>query len=130
MDCNKSAKISKFFTWKEMIQSKTAEKEHIDNVPKKIIIKLNLIKLADTLDLVRAHIDAPVIINSGYRNAKTNKKVGGVENSLHIEGKAADISFMRKEDYEKALIFLKKHKTTLNIDEIVPYNTYIHVGIY
>lgn len=130
MDFNKDSKISKFFTWKEMIQSKAAEKEHIDNVPDQVVTKLNLIKLANTLDLVRAHIDAPVIINSGYRNAKVNKKVKGVENSLHMEGKAADISFTRKGDYEKALTFLKKHRTTLNIDEIVPYGTYIHVGIY
>ena len=127
---NKSAKISKFFTWQEMIQSKTAEKENIDNVPDEVIIKLNLIRLADILDLVRAHIDAPIVINSGYRSKKVNELVGGVENSLHMEGKAADISFMRKEDYEKALTFLKKHKITLSIDEIVPYNTYIHVGIY
>lgn len=130
MDCNKNAKISKFFTWKEMIQSKTAEKEHIDNVPKEVIIKLNLIKLADTLDLVKAHIDAPIIINSGYRSKKVNELVGGVENSLHMEGKAADISFTKEGDYEKALKFLKKHKNSLSIDEIVPYNTYIHVGIY
>lgn len=130
MDCNKDSKVSKFFTWKEMIQSKTAEKEHIDNVPDQVVTKLNLIKLANTLDLVRAHIDAPVIINSGYRNAKVNKKVKGVENSLHMEGKAADISFTRKGDYEKALTFLKKYRATLNIDEIVPYGTYIHVGIY
>ena len=130
MDYNKDSKVSKFFTWKEMIQSKTAERENIDNVPYQVVTKLNLIKLANTLDLVRAHIDAPVIINSGYRNAKVNKKVKGVENSLHMEGKAADISFTRKGDYEKALTFLKKHRTTLNIDEIVPYDTYIHVGIY
>lgn len=130
MDCNKNTKISKFFTWKEMIQSKTAEKEHIENVPEKIIIKLNLIKLAETLDLVRAHIDAPVVINSGYRSKKVNELVGGVENSLHMEGKAADISFTKEGDYEKALKFLKKHRKSLNIDEIVPYNTYIHVGIY
>lgn len=130
MDCNKSAKISKFFTWKEMIQSKTSEKKQIDNVPNDVITRLNIIRLANTLDLVRAHLDEPVIINSGYRSKKVNELVGGVENSLHMEGKAADISFTKEGDYEKALKFLKKHRKSLSIDEIVPYNTYIHVGIY
>ena len=33
----------------------------------------------------------PIIINSGYRNADVNALVGGVKNSQHLLGQAADI---------------------------------------
>lgn len=43
------------------------------------------------LQKIREHFNKPVIINSGYRNAAYNKKVGGASRSQHIYGKAADI---------------------------------------
>ena len=33
----------------------------------------------------------PIIINSGYRSEAVNRKVGGVSNSQHLIGQAADI---------------------------------------
>jgi len=36
--------------------------------------------------------DFPFKINSGYRTIEHNKKVGGIENSPHTKGLAADIS--------------------------------------
>jgi hypothetical protein len=38
-------------------------------------------------------IVGPIIINSGYRNETVNRKVGGVKNSQHTKGEAADIVF-------------------------------------
>lgn len=43
------------------------------------------------LQKIRDHFKKPVIINSGYRNAAYNKKIGGAVRSQHIYGKAADI---------------------------------------
>jgi len=36
-------------------------------------------------------IDKPLIINSGYRSARTNAKEGGVRNSLHTKAQALDL---------------------------------------
>lgn len=48
--------------------------------------------LVDLLEILRKMIgDKPVIINSGYRCPEYNKKVGGVPNSYHLFGMAADI---------------------------------------
>ena len=33
----------------------------------------------------------PIIINSGFRNKAVNRRVGGVRNSQHLLGQAADI---------------------------------------
>lgn len=43
---------------------------------------------------IRDHFEAPVTINSGYRCAKHNKKVGGSSNSYHTKGQAADIKVL------------------------------------
>jgi hypothetical protein len=48
-------------------------------------------KLVHILQDIRDHFGVPVIINSGYRNAAYNKKIGGAKYSQHIYGKAADI---------------------------------------
>lgn len=42
--------------------------------------------------MIRAHFDAPVIINSAYRCPSHNAKVGGASKSQHVLGTAADIS--------------------------------------
>ena len=54
----------------------------------KIIIDSELIEV---LEDVREHFKAPVIITSGYRTPEYNAKVGGVKNSQHTKGTAADI---------------------------------------
>ncbi|EAK1339370.1 DUF882 domain-containing protein [Campylobacter coli] len=47
-------------------------------------------ELVDILCEIRAHYNAPVIINSGYRCKEYNAKVGGAAKSQHAIGSAAD----------------------------------------
>lgn len=51
-------------------------------------IDINLVKV---LDEIRMHFNKPVIITSGSRCESHNKVVGGIKNSKHLYGKAADI---------------------------------------
>ena len=48
-------------------------------------------ELIDTLNVVREKLGVPVVITSGTRCKKHNTKVGGVSNSNHMAGDAADI---------------------------------------
>jgi len=52
----------------------------------------NVIKLATQLQRIRNVIKEPLHINSGYRSPAHNKAIGGVKNSQHVLGKAADIT--------------------------------------
>jgi len=47
--------------------------------------------LVNRLQILREQIDLPVKITSGYRCPEYNAKVGGVKNSQHTKGTAADI---------------------------------------
>lgn len=53
-------------------------------------LKVKIQKLRNLLT-ERAKHDTPLVITAGYRCAEENKRVGGVANSLHMQGKAADL---------------------------------------
>lgn len=118
-----------FFTTQELIRSDYAEKHNIDNTPDNFVIFANLEYLKSVLDLVRAHVDSPVLVNSGYRCPCVNKAVGGVENSLHLQGRAADIRFVGPALMDKAYLFLNRNRKQLDIAELVRYDNFLHVGI-
>ena len=48
-------------------------------------------KLAAALQALRDLIGVPIIINSALRCVRHNRRVGGVRNSRHLEGIAADV---------------------------------------
>jgi hypothetical protein len=51
----------------------------------------NIKRLAKNLQVLRDAAGAPISLTSGYRSPKHNAKVGGVSNSQHVQGTAADI---------------------------------------
>lgn len=55
-------------------------------------VKQNIQKLANSLQVLRDHLGKSITINSGYRSPEHNAKIGGVRNSQHVQGKAADIA--------------------------------------
>lgn len=50
-------------------------------------------RLVDLLDAIRERLGVPLYINSGYRCEAHNEEVGGVQNSYHTQGVAADITY-------------------------------------
>ena len=85
----------KHFTIEEFTWSATAERLGIDNQPEHngeqdvyARIELLVVKL---LDPIRDYVAETIYINSGYRSQELNKAVGGVHDSQHRKGQAADI---------------------------------------
>ena len=85
-------------------------------------------KLIDMLQVIRDKAEIPVRVNSGYRCAEHNAKVGGVKGSQHIQGVAADISC------SKGAKFLLKIVQELYAEGKLPdlqfckeYSSWIHV---
>tara|TARA_R110000744_G_scaffold143565_2_gene255531 strand:- start:12859 stop:13242 length:384 start_codon:yes stop_codon:yes gene_type:complete len=52
----------------------------------------NIVKVANQLQVLRDYLKKPININSGYRSEEYNKAIGGVPDSQHIMGRAADIT--------------------------------------
>jgi hypothetical protein len=84
--------LSPNFSLDELILSSTAVRAGIDNRPATPVILDNLRMLAGYLEDVRHELsDLPVLIDSAYRCPRVNQMVGGVKDSAHIMGLAADI---------------------------------------
>lgn len=69
----------------------TKEFESKDGKPSQYgetVVKRELIVM---LNAIRSRYGRPIVINSGYRSPEHNKAVGGVANSQHVLGTAADI---------------------------------------
>lgn len=54
----------------------------------------------------------PIIINSGFRNEDVNRHVGGVRNSQHLTGQAADIRPKDPQQFHRLVDFLSTHPHT------------------
>lgn len=72
------------FTWGEATKDGT-------RIPPNVTIVNNIIALARQLERARNQIGRPFLVNSWYRPPAINQAVGGVPNSQHLFGKAADI---------------------------------------
>ena len=83
--------VTMHFTIEEMYASDTAKRLGIDNKPS-VQQMINLVYLcAYVLEPLRVAMKEPIKIGSGFRCEKLNKSVGGVYNSQHLKGQAADL---------------------------------------
>lgn len=81
--------------------------------------------LVCNLQKIRDHFGKALTINSGYRNAAYNKKIGGASGSYHVKGQAADIVVSGISTQEVA-----KYAQTIGIKGIGWYNYangFVHV---
>lgn len=92
----------KYFSLSEFLNSATAKRLRIDNTPSFEVVD-NLNKLADYLDVIREKVGKPILISSGFRCPVLNKAVGGVSNSQHLKGLAADLICADMKSLEKVL---------------------------
>ena len=81
----------KHFTIQELSKSATADRLAVDNTPPRAARQMLTILVEQILDPIRCRYGAPIIVTSGYRCPALNTAVGGVANSHHIVGCAADI---------------------------------------
>lgn len=83
--------VSMHFTLEELCASSTAKAKGISNKPNQQQI-VNLVYLAaHVLEPLRVAMNEPIKIGSGFRCEALNKAVGGVGNSQHMKGQAADL---------------------------------------
>lgn len=91
IDKGKEIMGMKYFNIGELTRSATAKRLGIDNTPG-ATARANLEALVvNCLDPVRTIYGKPIIVSSGYRSPELNAAVGGVANSQHTTGNAADL---------------------------------------
>ena len=102
-------KASENFTLDELIHSTTANKYRIGNEPNDEQIRNLQYGVDMVLQPLRNIYGKPIVITSGYRCAALNKLVGGVANSYHLQGNAADIRVHSLDEAKELFDILKKN---------------------
>lgn len=118
----------KYFTITELCASDTAKKKGIYNEPTAVVAD-NLVRLVENvLDPLRQAYGKPIKVNSGYRSKALNKAVGGVSNSQHLEGKAADIT--GGSTTENKVIFDLLRRSNIPFDQAINESnlTWVHIS--
>ena len=82
-------------------------------------------RLVDVLENMRQFLGVPLEINSGYRCPAHNLSVGGVWNSQHTKGTAADVALPEGMDAEYLAVVAEK----FGADGIGVYDWGVHVDV-
>ncbi|WP_075557973.1 D-Ala-D-Ala carboxypeptidase family metallohydrolase [Parabacteroides timonensis] len=119
-------KISRDFTWEEMVYSRVAVENGLHNIPPieaEIAMKHLAKRLLQPLRIAYAQ---PIAITSGYRSPEVNKLVGGVPSSQHVKGEAADCYVPDPEVLLNVLRFCK-----LPFDQAILYKRkkFLHLSL-
>lgn len=102
--------------------------KHNFDMPDEVLDNLKM--LAVQLEIIRAHFNAPVRINSGYRNLEYNRNIGSKDTSQHVKGTAADIVIkdVSPDEVADAIEFLIS-TGMLKEGGVGRYNTFTHYDI-
>jgi hypothetical protein len=118
--------LSRYFTLADLCRSETALADGIDNSPPPELLG-NLRRLAQGLDQIQDLLRAPLAISSGFRCALLNARVGGVPDSQHSRGCAADFdcpAFGAPIEFAAAVV-----RSSIAFDQIIlEYGRWVHVS--
>lgn len=109
-----SKKLSQNFTVSEFACKDGSDKILIDT------------ELVNVLQKIRSHFGKAVTINSAYRNAAYNKKIGGVSNSQHTKGTAVDmcISSISPAEIARYTEYIMPNKGGIGL-----YGNFVHIDV-
>lgn len=125
-------RLTEHFSLGELIASDTAARLGIINNPPLSVVG-QLHNLAEGLERVRAIVQRPIQILSGYRCPQLNVAVGGSARSAHMEGLAADVRVPGMSPGRLAAI-LSGNPASLGIDQLIlehperPADSWVHLG--
>lgn len=125
-------RLSKNFYLSEFTKSNTAKRLGINNTPGPEEIQ-NLKDLVDAVcQPTREHINAPLIISSGFRCLSLNRALRSSDNSQHVKGQACDMESSSVSNYELAAWI----RDNLSFDQLIlefytagdPSSGWVHVS--
>ena len=123
---------SKYFKLEEFLTSSTARQRSIENLVSWVIVE-RLAELAVFLDGLREAWGSGINVTSGFRCEKLNAAVGGVPNSIHRIGYAADLQPAngRMADFKR---FVKNWIKDKDFDQCIIEKKgkveWIHISLY
>jgi len=129
--------ITEHVKYSEVVRSKTANKYRIKNHPNDKQLE-NITRICNRIfEPVRNHFGKPIQINSLFRSASLNKKIGGVPNSQHLcinESSAMDISVkpgrkLKNNDIGRWIMANRAFDQLIFYPDFYGHSEFIHVSL-
>jgi hypothetical protein len=121
-----------YFKLEEFTRSQTASELGFFNTPLESDIQNLDLLVSNILDPLRKAWGKPIIVTSGYRVPRLNEAVGGVKNSDHLYGRAADIVPQDPKDFKKFTEFIKDFLKDKEFKQCIieksKYSKWIHIS--
>jgi uncharacterized protein YcbK (DUF882 family) len=119
--------ITENFSWEEIQASRIARERGIPNTPGTAERAAMERLVKELLQPLRDIYGKPIRISSGYRSAELNRLVGGVPNSQHVKGEAADCVIAG--DIKELYYVLMESK--LLFDQVIVYRkrNFMHISL-
>lgn len=92
--------LSKHVTRAEFERSETAIKHGIVNSMNEFEIQRAILLCQNVFEPIREKVGRPIKINSGFRGAALNKRIGGSKTSQHCLGEAMDLDLHDRDLFE------------------------------
>lgn len=94
-------KLSKNFSYSEMIKSNWAIRRGVENTPNEEEL-VALTALCQQLQKIREHFGKVMTVTSGFRNKSVNEAAGSSDRSAHLKGEACDWEIIGLDNKEVA----------------------------
>lgn len=119
--------LSDHFTLEELTHSDAGSRAGLINAPSELQI-LHLKTLCLTLEKIRSILSQPLIIHSGFRSPAVNALVGGVANSAHLSGWAAD--FIAPAFGPPLIVARELARSLAEFDQLIyEFGSWVHVSV-
>ena len=92
--------LSAHVTLAEFERSDAAIRFGIENKMNEFEIERAKELCENVFEPIRAHLNKPIKINSGFRSAVVNKRIGGAKTSQHVLGEAVDLDLHERGLFE------------------------------
>lgn len=115
-----NTRLSNHFSLSEFLNLK----KYPDNIPSMQVAANLTYGCLLLLEPARLEV-GPILINSGYRNQRVNALVGGVKNSQHLQGCAADIRPRDPQQFQRLVAFLRSCEYT---DQLLTGSGWLHIS--
>jgi zinc D-Ala-D-Ala carboxypeptidase len=92
--------LSKHVTRAEFERSETAINHGIPNFMNEFEIQRAILLCQNVFEPIRAYVGRPIRINSGFRSAALNRRIGGASSSQHCMAEAMDLDLHDRELFE------------------------------
>jgi zinc D-Ala-D-Ala carboxypeptidase len=111
------SKISKHIKLREAIESYTAKRKGIENIPNEYQLTNMVVLAKNVFEPLREWVGGPIKVNSFFRSEELNKAIGGSNKSQHCQGRAIDIDDVY--GYKTNAEMYEYIKNNLDFDQLI-----------